>query len=59
MTLRRIAAADLAQVARYPFTLSITEPMTEPARLAETYAATGFWTLRAAPSTWAESISAS
>ena len=47
MTLRRIAAADLAQVARYPFTLSITEPMTEPARLAETYAATGFWTQEA------------
>lgn len=44
MTIRRIAAADLAQVAPYPFTLSITEPMTEPARLAETFAATGFWT---------------
>ena len=44
MTIRRIAAADLMQAARYPFTLSITEPMTAPARLAETFAASGFWT---------------
>ena len=47
MTIRRIAAADLAQVAPYPFTLSITEPMTDPERLAQTLAATGFWTQEA------------
>lgn len=44
MTLRRIEAGDLPQIARYPFTLSITEPMTDPERLAEAFAASGFWT---------------
>ena len=43
-TLRRIQAADLAQIARFPFTVSIREPLTDGAQLRAAFDATGFWT---------------
>ena len=43
ITIRRIAAADLAQIARYPFTVSITEPLTALARLRRALRTTEFW----------------
>lgn len=43
VALRRIAAADLGQIARFGFTVSITEPLTDPARLMEAFDTTGFW----------------
>ncbi len=42
-TLRRIQRHDLAQIARFPFTVSITEPLTDVAGLAAAFAATGLW----------------
>jgi len=44
VSLRRIAAEDLAQAAPHQYTLSIQEPLTDAERLAEAFAATGFWT---------------
>ena len=43
-TLRRIQSSDLPQIARFPFTMSITEPLTDPTALRETFTATGLWT---------------
>ena len=43
-TLRPIQFDDLAQVARFPFTVSITEPLTNLTDLQATFAATGLWT---------------
>ena len=43
VAIRRVVATDLGQIARFGFTVSITEPLTDPARLAETFAATGLW----------------
>ena len=43
VTLRRIAAEDLAEAVKHLYTLSITEPLTEMARLREAFAETGFW----------------
>jgi RimJ/RimL family protein N-acetyltransferase len=44
VVLRRIAAEDLSQAAPHQYTLSIQEPLTDPARLTEAFAETGFWT---------------
>ena len=44
VVLRRIAAADLPQISGFEYTVSIVEPMTGRARLAEVFAQTGFWT---------------
>jgi [ribosomal protein S5]-alanine N-acetyltransferase len=44
VALRRIEAGDLAQIAPHIFTVSIVEPLTDPAALAAAFAATGFWT---------------
>ena len=41
--LRPIAAADLPRAAEFLFTLSITEPLTDLARLHAVHEATGFW----------------
>lgn len=43
VALRRIGAADLAAVGQFPFTVSITEPLDEPAALAAAFEAGGFW----------------
>lgn len=43
-TLRRIETGDLEQVARFAYSVSITEPLTDLARLREVHAATGLWT---------------
>ena len=43
-TLRRIRLDDLPQIARFPFTASITEPLTDLTRLQTTFAATCLWT---------------
>lgn len=43
VTLRRIAAEDLAEAVKHLYTLSITEPLTDMARLREAFAETGFW----------------
>lgn len=40
--IRRIVAADLQQIAHFPFTVSITEPMTELVRLKKVLRTTGF-----------------
>ena len=40
--IRRIVAADLKQIAHFPFTVSITEPMTALARLKKVLRTTGF-----------------
>lgn len=42
-SLRPIRATDLAQVSRHPFTVSITQPLTELDRLQRALDATGFW----------------
>lgn len=42
--LRRIQSGDLGQIARFPFTVSIREPMTDQALLRAAFDATGFWT---------------
>ena len=42
--LRTIGARDLKACAPHRFTLSITEPLTDPVRLRQAYDATGFWT---------------
>ena len=42
--IRRIAEADLPQIARFAFTVSITEAMTSLDRLREVFARTGLWT---------------
>lgn len=44
VALRRIGAADLPALAPHQYTVSIMEPLTDPARLEEAFAATGFWT---------------
>lgn len=41
--LRRIEARDLDQIAGFAYTVSITEPLTDLARLREVHAATGLW----------------
>jgi [ribosomal protein S5]-alanine N-acetyltransferase len=41
--LRRIEAADLPACAPFQYTLSITEPLTDIARLRAAFAETGFW----------------
>jgi RimJ/RimL family protein N-acetyltransferase len=43
IAIRRVQAADLAQVGRFAFTVSITEPLTETAPLRAAFDATGFW----------------
>jgi RimJ/RimL family protein N-acetyltransferase len=44
VAIRRIRATDLDQVGRFPFTVSITEPLTDPAPLRRAFDASGFWT---------------
>jgi RimJ/RimL family protein N-acetyltransferase len=43
-TLRRIQSGDLEQIARFPFTVSIREPLTNAGALSAAFEATGFWT---------------
>jgi GNAT superfamily N-acetyltransferase len=43
-TIRRIQADDLPGIARFPFTVSIREPMTDMDLLRATFEAKGFWT---------------
>lgn len=43
LTLRPIEASDLATIARYDFTVSISESMTSPLPLEKRLAETGFW----------------
>lgn len=43
-TLRRIEPGDLPQIGRFPFTLSITEPLTDTVALRAAFDATGLWT---------------
>lgn len=43
VALRRVRAEDLAAIAGFPFTVSITEPLDEPAALQAAFAAAGFW----------------
>lgn len=43
VAIRRIERADLAQIARFEFTVSIVEPLTDPAHLAGAFEETGFW----------------
>ncbi len=42
--LRNIGVRDLKACAPHIYTLSITEPLTEPKRIREVYDRTGFWT---------------
>ena len=43
VALRRIHADDLGQIARHPFTVSITAPLTHVDELARAFGETGFW----------------
>jgi RimJ/RimL family protein N-acetyltransferase len=43
VAIRRVEAADLPQIGRFAFTVSITEPLTDAAPLREAFVATGFW----------------
>ena len=43
VAIRRVDAADLEQIARYPYTVSITEPLTTLARLRKAWRTTRFW----------------
>jgi ribosomal-protein-serine acetyltransferase len=43
VALRRVEPGDLAAIAGFPFTVSITEPLDAPAALAAAHAAGGFW----------------
>jgi RimJ/RimL family protein N-acetyltransferase len=43
VAIRRIRSEDLEQIARFAFTVSITEPLTDQDRLASTFEASGFW----------------
>jgi RimJ/RimL family protein N-acetyltransferase len=47
VTLRRIRAADLAQIHPFPFTVSIREPLDQEVALARAFADTGLWTCEA------------
>ena len=42
--LRNIGVRDLKACAPFKYTLSIVEPLTDPARIREVYDQTGFWT---------------
>ncbi|HEY1929303.1 MAG TPA: GNAT family protein [Caulobacteraceae bacterium] len=44
VSLRRIEAADLPQIYRFPFTVSIREPLDNEADLKTAFEETGFWT---------------
>jgi [ribosomal protein S5]-alanine N-acetyltransferase len=44
IAMRRIEATDLGHICRFPFTVSITEPLSEPELLARAFGASGFWT---------------
>lgn len=44
VAIRRIAAADLPQIGRFAFTVSITEPLTDPLLLRQAFETTGLWT---------------
>ena len=43
VALRRVDSADLPQIARFPFTVSITEPLTDLVLLGSTLRATDLW----------------
>ena len=43
VALRRIHPADLAQIARFPFTVSIREPLDDLVALTAAHGASGFW----------------
>jgi RimJ/RimL family protein N-acetyltransferase len=47
VAIRRLREDDLDQLARFAFTVSITEPLTDRRRLAEVFAADGLWTPQA------------
>ncbi|MGZ5956748.1 MAG: hypothetical protein ACXWKT_21010, partial [Caulobacteraceae bacterium] len=42
--LRNIGVRDLRACAPFKYTLSITEPLTDPVRIRQVYDQTGFWT---------------
>jgi RimJ/RimL family protein N-acetyltransferase len=42
--IRKIQSSDLDQLSKYPFTVSITEPLTDRRRIEEVFLSTGFWT---------------
>jgi RimJ/RimL family protein N-acetyltransferase len=44
VSLARLTARDLKTAAKFPFALSATEPMSDPARARAVYDQTGFWT---------------
>ncbi len=43
VAIRHIEPGDLPQVARFEFTVSITEPLTDPVLLSDAFEQTGFW----------------
>jgi RimJ/RimL family protein N-acetyltransferase len=43
IAIRSVRPDDLPQIARFAFTVSIAEPLTDPDQLARTHAAHGFW----------------
>lgn len=43
IALHRVRATDLDQISGFPFTVSITEALTELPRLSETFQSSGFW----------------
>jgi ribosomal-protein-alanine N-acetyltransferase len=43
IAIRRIQAADLEQIGRFAFTVSITEPLNDPDKLNRAFSAGGFW----------------
>lgn len=44
IAIRRILAGDLPRVAGFPFTVSITEPLSDPGLLTEVFRDSGLWT---------------
>ena len=43
VAIRRIRAADLQQIGKFAFTVSITEPLSEPEHISDAFHASGFW----------------
>ena len=43
VAIRRVGIADLQQISQFPFTVSITQSLTESARLSEAFHSSGFW----------------
>jgi [ribosomal protein S5]-alanine N-acetyltransferase len=43
VAIRRVETADLLKIGKFAFTVSITEPLTEAARLNDAFHSSGFW----------------